>query len=257
MALPEIGSLELNGLAQPVKIGAEQGRLYEFVNATPRADGKPAERTLVAQLPAGGMNVYFKMRGDATLAEEERANFLVWLASVQTGPDPARTEQPVAGATPRNSAPPPASPPNMAGPVVPPPQTDLPKWDPPAHWRAAGEKPMRLASFDIPGDAGAKGDLSISALGGGAGGLLANVNRWRTQLGLAGWEEAALAKESEKIQWNTEVGTLVDLKGTEKRILGVILPRGERTWFFKLTAPDALVERERANFIKFVKSVRF
>ena len=116
---------------------------------------------------------------------------------------------------------------------------------------------MRLASFDIPGDGGAKGDLSISALGGAAGGLLANVNRWRGQVGLAPWSDEQLAKESEVLKFGADSGTLVDLKGADKRILAVIMPRGERTWFYKLTAPDALVTREREAFVTFVKSVRY
>lgn len=256
LTLPEIADDGLNGLAQPVKIGGENGQLYEFANTTARADGNPAKRTLVAQLPAGGMTVFFKMHGDATLAAEERPNFLAWLASVQTGPEPsADTAQNRAPAAPVPAA---GAPPNMRGPVAAPPNTSLPKWTPPAHWQPAGEKPMRLASFDIPGDGGTKGDLSISALGGGAGGLLANVNRWRVQqLGLPAWDDAALAKESEKLQLGNDVGTLVDLKGADKRILAVIVPRGDRTWFYKLTAPDALVSKERENFVNFVKSARY
>lgn len=258
LTLPEIAADALKGLAQPVKIGTESGQLYEFFNATARADGKPAERTLVAQLPAGGMSVYFKLRGEATLASEERPNFLAWLASVQTGPGPGPGPE---AATARPPAAPVAgggAPPNMRGPVAPPPGTDLPNWTPPAHWLPAGEKPMRLASFDIPGEGGTKGDLSVSALGGGAGGLLANVNRWRVQqLGLPAWDEAALAQGAEKLQLGNDTGTLVDLKGAEKRILAVIVSRGDRTWFYKLTATDALAGKERENFVNFVKSARY
>lgn len=265
LALPEVGEEALKGLGDPVRIGGETGRLYEFVNTEARSDGKPKERTLVAQLAAGGMNVFFKLRGEATLAAEERANYLAWLASVQTGPAPAANDAPPApsaapaapaapAAAPSTAGAPPA---DMRGPVSAPPPTDLPRWSPPAHWQAAGQKPMRLASFDIPGAGGAKGDLSISALGGGAGGLLANVNRWRGQVGLAPWDEAALAKAGETLALDGGPGTLVDLKGAEKRILAVIVPRGDRTWFYKLTAPDALVGQERDNFVKFVQSVRY
>ncbi len=254
LTLPEVAADAIAGLAKPVKIGGETGRLYEFVNTSPRADGKPAEQTLVAQLAAGRMVVYFKLRGEATLAAQERANYLAWLASVQTGPGPSEE----ASDTARRPAPPLAGAgPDMRGPVATPPRTDLPQWTPPAHWRPAGEKPMRLASFEVPGEGGAKGDLSISALGGGAGGLLANVNRWRGQVGLGEWDGSALAAESEKLSLGGETATLVDLKGPEKRILAVIVPRGERTWFYKLTAPDGLVAKERENFVNFVKTVRY
>ena len=35
-----------------------------------------------------------------------------------------------------------------------------------------------------------------------------------------------------------------------------IVPSGDRTWFFKLKGDDALVTKERANFVKFVESVK-
>ena len=42
---------------------------------------------------------------------------------------------------------------------------------------------MRLASFEVPYSTGS-GDLSIMELSGSGGGLEANVNRWRGQIGL-------------------------------------------------------------------------
>ena len=116
---------------------------------------------------------------------------------------------------------------------------------------------MRLASFDVPGVGGAKGDVSISALGGGAGGLLANVNRWRGQVGLAPLDEAELAQAKETLDLGADQGVLVDLKGAEKRILAVVVSRADRTWFFKLSGPDALLTKERDNFVQFVKSVKY
>ena len=253
LALPEVTAEALKGLSQPVRIGGEAGLLYEFLNPGPRSDGKPAEQTYVAQLPAGDLRVYFKVRGEATLAAEEKANYLAWLASVQTGPNPAEPRPAPAAVAP----PPDGRPPDMRGAVAPPPATGWPKWSPPAHWQAAGEKPMRLASFDVPGVGGAKGDVSISALGGGAGGLLANVNRWRGQVGLAPLDEAELAQAKETLDLGADQGVLVDLKGAEKRILAVVVSRADRTWFFKLSGPDALLTKERDNFVQFVKSVKY
>jgi len=33
--------------------------------------------------------------------------------------------------------------------------------------------------------------------------------------------------------------------------------RDGRTWFFKLTGPNAAVEKEKPKFVKFLQSVRF
>ena len=43
---------------------------------------------------------------------------------------------------------------------------------------------MRHASFAVSMRDEPEADLSISVLGGAAGGLPANINRWRAQLGL-------------------------------------------------------------------------
>ena len=54
-----------------------------------------------------------------------------------------------------------------------------------------------------------------------------------------------------------DLGILVDLPGAEKRILGAVISNGGKSWFFKLTASNALVARERPAFEALVRSVRF
>ena len=54
---------------------------------------------------------------------------------------------------------------------------------------------------------------------------------------------------------------MVDLVGTGesagKRMLAAVVSRNDRTWFYKLTGADALVQAERANFEKFIRSVKY
>ena len=57
-------------------------------------------------------------------------------------------------------------------------------WEKPGNWESKQGSSMRLASFSIPYSRGF-GDLSIIKLSGDAGGLKANVNRWRKQLNLS------------------------------------------------------------------------
>ncbi len=100
-------------------------------------------------------------------------------------------------------------------------------------------------------------------LPGAAQGLLANVNRWREQLKLKPVTEEELHKEVKVIQVAGESAASVDLLGPEsegpqrQRILGVVLPRGKRTWFFKMTGPAELVEKQKPAFEAFIKSVQF
>lgn len=246
LKLAPITEAELPAATQPVSIGTVPGKLYEMVSSGATLEGGFKERTLAATLSLAGSTVFFKLRGEDALALENKPKFLAWLKSVQTGP-----------------AQPPAPAGDMASqPVAPPPATGTPQWTPPAHWQAGGQRPMRLASFAIPNPAGDPADLSISALGGAAGGLLANINRWRQQqLGLPAATEADLATLAEKLTMDGSEATLVDFTGTGgfagTRMLAAIVSRGDRTWFFKLTGDEKLLAAERENFVGFLKSVKF
>jgi len=259
------GQLKLNPLSEdqlatardPVKIGGESSHLYDIVSQELMLDGKYKSRVLASILPTGNMTVFFKAIGEADLVAAEKGRFIAWLASVKTGPDaggdegsaPAAAAAPAPAAPPKPSTTPPALP---AGPSA-----ELPRWKVPSHWIAGGPRAMRLASFTIPGDGNASGDVSISTLASGGGGLLANVNRWRGQVGLTPTDEAALAKEAQSITLpGRQKATVVDLGGASaNRILGAIVPDGDKAWFFKLTGPDALVVKERENFLAWLKSI--
>ncbi len=252
LKLEPVGVDGLVALRSPVKIGGTPGQLYDLVSDAPLPDEKFRTRILAAMLPAGGMTVFFKVMGADTLVTEQKPNVLLWLASVQAGGEregePANaTSAPVPAPA---SAPTPASVAAGAG--------GLPEWQVPAGWKAAGPRPMRLASFVVPGEGASTGDVSISSLASGGGGLLANVNRWRGQAGLAPTDDATLAKEAQALDLAGGVhGTLVDLAGSKTRILGAVVPVGDKAWFFKLTGDTDLVGRERENFVNFVKSVKF
>lgn len=44
---------------------------------------------------------------------------------------------------------------------------------------------------------------------------------------------------------------------TSGQLVGAIIPRGDKTWFFKLTGPSPAVESQKKSFVQFVKSIRF
>jgi hypothetical protein len=74
---------------------------------------------------------------------------------------------------------------------------------------------------------------------------------------MAPTDDATLAKEAKPLKLaGGSVATLVDLTGTGERILGAIVPVGDRTWFFKFKGDAALVGKERDTFVKFVESVK-
>jgi hypothetical protein len=133
-------------------------------------------------------------------------------------------------------------------------------WTAPAHWQTGPERPMRKATFFVPGGAGARAELSVTAFPGDVGGNLANVNRWRQQLGLPAIGPDQLGGA---LQHLDIAGFHVDLAeitgpGTPpaKRVLGAIVPHAGATWFFKLDGPDELVAGEKPAFLAFLNTLR-
>ena len=132
-------------------------------------------------------------------------------------------------------------------------------WTAPATWTAKPNGPMRKGSFSVKGDGG-DADLSITAFPGSTGGLLANVNRWRGQLGLAPFGEDEMETHAVHVDAGDLHMVVVDFAGNSgaksARILGAIVPHDTDTWFFKLMGPDALVESQKPAFLEFLHTVK-
>ena len=59
------------------------------------------------------------------------------------------------------------------------------QWMPPVHWNEIEGSQISLLDFEAEHD-GQRAAISVTKLAKNAGGLLANVNRWRNQIGLVG-----------------------------------------------------------------------
>lgn len=133
-------------------------------------------------------------------------------------------------------------------------------WTAPAHWVAKPASSMRKATFLITGADGATADLAVTAFPGDVGGELANVNRWRGQLGLPPISENEVASIVTRFEHNGLAFAVVDFVGgsdkTASRMLGATVPVGDATWFFKLTGPDTLVASEKPAFLAFLQTVK-
>ncbi len=132
-----------------------------------------------------------------------------------------------------------------------------PQWVPPAHWELQPPAPMRRATFRVAGADGQTAEVVVSAFPGEVGGLLANLNRWRSQIGLGPVGEEELSRLTGSLNLNGTTGTVVDFAGEQQRMVVVILPHAGDSWFFKLTGPGPVVATEKVKLIEFVKSLRF
>lgn len=103
--------------------------------------------------------------------------------------------------------------------------------------------------------------VSITPLRGEAGGVLANVNRWRTQLQLAPVDEESVAALSEWQDTPAGRARLIDVAGlpsdnnAPEKAFAAILPHEGVSWFVKMTGPqEAMDDAAWTAFGQFVTS---
>lgn len=146
---------------------------------------------------------------------------------------------------------------------APPPAGGL-TWTTPPGWRELPAGTMRAASFAVAGDE--RAECSLTILAGDGGGLLANVNRWRTQMSLDPLAQEALAELPRRTLLGAEA-VLVDLEGTyagmgegparaRYRLVGLIGVDGAPACFLKMTGPAHVVGPEVDAFLELAASFR-
>lgn len=137
-------------------------------------------------------------------------------------------------------------------------------WTTPEGWTQQPQAPMRDLSFAF-GPNG-EGECYLSRLPGAGGGLVANVNRWRGQMGLDPLTEAEIIALPKKPMFGLQ-GTFVDIAGTfsgmgggpvreNYRMLGVIVSSDAGAVFVKLTGPADLVAANQTQFDAFCASLQ-
>src|SRR5439155_26536230 len=100
-------------------------------------------------------------------------------------------------------------------------------------WRESRGSELRYATL-LLGPKDSPLELSVTPLGQEAGSLLANVNRWRGQMGLPEVKAAELDKLTREIKVDGEAVTVVDMKaegaGAEERAPEGAADGGEPTY---------------------------
>jgi hypothetical protein len=252
VSLPPIAAADLPSQVQNLAAPAGQFVLADFAGT---AADKGATRLLGAWLRQPDRVWFFKLMGPADLVESQKEAFTGFLQSVTLAAGGA----PVAVNT--NDLP-------QAGPAVQPPfagpagagMTSMPVqaasgasllWQAPADWQNQPGNAMRKGSYALGGGA----EVAITAFPGDVGGVLANVNRWRGQAGLAPVDDAGLAQATSALDSNGMHFTLVDAEGGSNPIVAALLPWNGGTWFFKLTGPVDAVTRAKPAFLSFLGTV--
>jgi len=251
--LEPIQAAEMERLTAKVTIGPAEGKLFDMAGTTAPEGAKFPLRVLVAILEREGTAWFFKMTGDDELVLQQKPVFVDFLKSLQfvtaeAQPALPPSHPPVEGLTTQPAAV------GESG--------TKPTWEAPAGWKEEPPTQMLVAKFSATDNA-ARAEITVSSFPGDVGGLLANVNRWRGQVSLPPIDEASLAQAVTQVDVQVGKGSLVELNGTDAktgqkaRLVGVAVPHGGETWFFKMLGAEPVVAREKAAFLKFVQSVKY
>lgn len=229
------------------------GSHIDLVDLTgPEVAGKPQLRMLAAMVENQGKMWFFKAVGPAEKMAGQRENFEAFLKSLKFGESPAIAQQQQAAPAnqPQQAA--------QAGAKT----TGLTAWTKPEGW-TQDEKPrsMRELTF-FAGPEDARAEVIVSRMGGNFGGLLANINRWRQQVGL-GPVASERDQPATMLQLGGGAAAQFDMagpagdNGKAMRQIVVMTPRTDGVWFFKILGPSATVEKQKRAFDDFLKSVKF
>jgi hypothetical protein len=128
-------------------------------------------------------------------------------------------------------------------------------WDLPAGWSAAPAKPMRLAVFAVDLGGGISGECGIFVFPTG-GDRLANVNRWRGQVGLEPLAEADLDRALTADACAFGPFAWLPVAGESKAFLAAIAATPQGQCFVKLEVPPDRLDAARDGFLAFCRSLR-
>jgi len=212
---------------QPVTVGGEAGNLFDIEGSS--KDGSSPTRIVTAMVHRSEASWFYKLAGDAPLVEAQKPVFIEFLKTI-------RIQQPASGQEGSTEA------------------AAKPKWQVPSQWKELPAGQMQTAKFAVPPRGSARAEVSISVFPGDTGGTLANVNRWRKQIGLGEVDESGMTPLVSALDPANPDAKLVDMTNNKKRLVGAIVPRGGRYWFYKLLGDTEAVAPEKEAFVAFAKS---
>jgi hypothetical protein len=237
-------------IQEKVQVGPTEGKLFDMVSKDTLINNQQKARILVAMADREGATWFFKVSGEESLVGEQKRAFIEFLKSIQF--DASGAHQVAHAEHSHDSFDGARSESSLAKPT----------WDVPANWQEQPPSQMVFAAFGVTAEAGTA-TITVSTFPGDVGGTLANVNRWRRQLGLDDIQGQDLPKETTSLDVLGGRATLVDITGTDTktgskaRMVAAIIPRPGSTWFYKLMGDEDVVAKEKEVFIKFIQTVRY
>lgn len=238
--LAPVQESDLAAAIEKVKIGGDEGEMFDMVSTDAMIEDMHKARILVAMLKEGQATWFFKMTGEDESVRAQKPEFIEFLNSVTI--DYSSHAEPAPRVT-------------SGGPA-------RPAWEIPPSWKEVPPTQMLLAKFVTPDPKQPKVEVTVSVLAGDGGGLLPNINRWRRQLKLEPIEDGALGQLTQPLDATGGKGVLVEFKGENTngqptQLIGAILPSSEKTWFYKLTGDPQVAQQEKNAFVQFVQTAKY
>jgi len=266
IGLPELPEEEAEKALSSIKVDGRDGKIFEVAGTL---DDKP-NKIVTAMVDRGGATWFYKLAGDEKVVDAQKPAFLKFIQTVRpegeepAGPEPAASAPPAPAASPSTAAQAPSAPAATppAAPTAPSAPAEsaaaAPGSEPkpsavPAGWRPIQPGAMQAAKFAVPDQGAAKAEVSVSVFGSDTGGALANINRWRGQVGLEPVDDAGLAAITKPIP-GLDGAILADFSKESRRMIGAIVPRGGRWWFYKLLGDADAVAAAESTFKAFVQA---
>jgi hypothetical protein len=134
--------------------------------------------------------------------------------------------------------------------------TDVVKWTLPKGWTQSLTGGIRYATLkpSVPG----RVEVTVVVLPGPAGGEIANVNRWRSQIGLPAIDESAMASARNTFASKAGTVSVYDFTSEQAKsrvVAGILLARGN-SWFVKMSGDPAVVAAAKPQFLHLLESLR-
>lgn len=254
VGLAPVSEAELPKLAQSVEVAGQPAQLYDLAGQSAAGD---KSRILAAILHRDGGAWFFKMIGDEEVVAQQKPTFVDFLKSINFLAATAQSELPASHPPLDSSGLMSAA---AAGDAS---SQGKPVWQVPAGWREVPGGQFLVAKFIVSGNDSSPTAVNVSMASGEGGGVAANVNRWRRQLGLPELADSDLQQSLTAVDTAGGKAMLVDMSGTDARtgqkarLVGAIVPQSGQTWFYKLMGNEQVVGREKDAFQKFVQGAKY
>ncbi len=134
--------------------------------------------------------------------------------------------------------------------------------EPPEGWQPTALTLFRKAAYEVKDENDPAKSVEITVTTGAGGSDLANVNRWRGQVGLPPIAGGELDEAFQGFDVGGHQGRFLELVGPEntsprKAMYVIMVEADQRLWFIKLIGDAQLAEREKPRFEAFAKTVTF